>query len=329
MSFKAIRVLKKDDAVATELTELELADLDEGDVVIDVEYSTINYKDGLAVAYGAPVVRRFPLIPGIDAVGVVSESTNPGLAPGDKVVVNGWGLGENRHGGFAQKTCVPGEWPIKLPAGISTRQAAAIGTAGYTAMLGVLALERNGVTPDKGDVLVTGANGGVGSVAIAILSKLGYRVVASTGRLNEADYLKDLGAAEIIDRKALSEPSKKPLGSERWAGAVDSVGSHTLVNVLSQIKYGGAVSSNGLVQGSDLPGTVMPFILRGVTLAGIDSVRAPRTRRLEAWSRLARDLDLGKLEKMASVTGLKEAPEVAKSILKGGIRGRTIVDVNA
>jgi acrylyl-CoA reductase (NADPH) len=327
MSFKAIRVLKTEAGVNTQQVILDDPDLDRGDVTVVVDYSTINYKDGLAVTNKAPIIRRFPLIPGIDLAGTVERSAHPSLKPGDKVVLNGCELSVTHDGGFAQKARVPGDWLIKLPSALSTRQAAAIGTAGYTAMLCVLALEHNGVTADKGDVLVTGANGGVGSVAIALLSKLGYRTVASTGRPQEADYLKGLGVAEIIDRKTLSQPGK-PFGSERWAGAIDSVGSHTLVNVLAQIRYGGAVASCGLAQGSDLPGSCLPFILRSVTLAGVDSVNTPRARRLEAWTRLARDLDLRKLETMVSVVGLDAAPEAARSILAGKIRGRTIVDVN-
>lgn len=329
MSLKAIRVLKTDAGVTTELATLEEAELGDGDVMVAIDYSTVNFKDGLAITNVAPIIQRFPLIPGIDLAGTVEASSNPAFVPGDRVVVNGWGLGVSHNGGLAQKARVPAEWLIKLPTEISPRQAAAIGTAGYTAMLGVLALEHNGVTPDKGDVLVTGANGGVGSVAIALLSKLGYRVLASTGRPNEADYLKRLGAAEIIDRKTLSEPSQRPLGPERWAGAIDAVGSNTLGNVLTQTRYGGTVAACGLAQGMDLPATVLPFILRSVTLAGIDSVNAPDVKRLEAWSRLARDLDLAKLETMISVVGLGAAPDVARSILSGKIRGRTIIDVNA
>lgn len=329
MSFKAIRVLKSDAGVTTELANLDEAELGDGDVTVAIDYSTVNYKDGLAIVNGAPILQKFPMIPGIDLAGRVEASRDPGFAPGDEVVVNGFGLGVSHNGGLAQKARVPAGWVVKLPNEIGTRQAAAIGTAGYTAMLCVLALEHNGVTPDQGAVLVTGAAGGVGSVAIALLSKLGHRVIASTGRPDEAGYLKGLGAAEILDRGVLSEPSKKPLLPERWAGAIDSVGSRTLVNVLAQTRYGGTVASCGLAQGNDLPGTVLPFILRGVTLAGIDSVNAPRARRLEAWSRLARDLDLARLETMISTVGLEAVPDVARAILGGKVRGRTVVDVRA
>jgi len=327
MSFRAIRAIKTDAGVTTELVTLTDSDLDIGDVTVRVDYSTINYKDGLAITNASPVIQHYPLIPGIDLAGTVEASDNADFAIGDKVVLNGWGLSQTHDGGFAQKARVPAEWLIKLPAGIDTRHAAAIGTAGYTAMLSVLALEHGGVTPDSGDVLVTGANGGVGSVAIALLAKLGYRVIASTGRANEADYLTALGAAEIIERDTLSQQGA-PIASERWAGAIDSVGSHTLANVLAQTRYGGVVASCGLAQGVDLPGTILPFILRGVTLAGIDSVNAPKAKRIEAWTRLARDLDLSKLETMVTTVNLEEAPDVARSIFAGQIRGRTIVDVN-
>ncbi|MFU0506940.1 acrylyl-CoA reductase (NADPH) [Pseudaminobacter sp. NGMCC 1.201702] len=327
MSFRAIRASQTDAGVTTELVILDDSDLDVGDVTVRVDYSTINYKDGLAITNAAPVIQRFPLIPGIDLAGTVEASDSAELVAGDKVVLNGWGLSQTHDGGFSQKARVPADWLIKLPAGIDTRHAAAIGTAGYTAMLSVLALEHGGMTPDKGDVLVTGANGGVGSVAIALLAKLGYRVIASTGRQEEAEYLTALGATEIIDRATLSEKGA-PIAKERWAGAIDSVGSHTLANVLAQIRYGGLVSSCGLAQGVDLPGSVLPFILRGVTLAGIDSVNAPKAKRIEAWARLARDLDLGKLDAMVTTVGLEEAPDVARGIFSGKIRGRTVVDVN-
>jgi len=307
---------------------LDDAELMEGDVTIAVDFSTVNYKDGLALTGRAPIIKTFPLIPGIDLAGSVEASTSREFKTGDKVVLNGWGVGESHHGGFAQRARVKGDWLIKLPSGLTTRQAMAVGTAGYTAMLSVLALEHGGVTPDKGDILVTGSAGGVGSVAIALLKKLGYRVIASTGRPELADYLSALGAAEIIDRKTLSERGPT-LGKERWAGAIDAVGSHTLANVLAQTRYGGTVAACGLVQGLDLPGTMAPFILRGVTLAGIDSVRAPRARRIEAWARLARDLDLDKLEQMTSAIGLDQLLEIAPRVLAGQIRGRTVVDVNA
>jgi len=287
----------------------------------------VNYKDGLAITGAAPIIRNWPLIPGIDFSGKVEKSDNPNFKPGDRVVLNGWGVGESHNGGYAQKARVPSDWLIPVPEAFTTREAMAIGTAGYTAMLCVLALEHGGLTPDQGDVLVTGANGGVGSIAIALLSKLGYRVVASTGRLEEADYLKALGAAEVIDRATLSEPGK-PIQAERWAGAVDSVGSHTLANVLAQTKYRGTVAACGLAQGMDLPGSVAPFILRNVTLAGIDSVNAPREVRLEAWRRLAADLDVTKLASTITEVGLAEVPGVAADILQGRVRGRTVVDVN-
>ncbi|MFK0177512.1 MDR family oxidoreductase [Streptomyces xanthochromogenes] len=328
MSFRAIRVSKDEQGHRVDTVALEEHDLHEGDVTVAVDYSTVNYKDGLALAHGKGVVRTYPLVPGIDFAGTVESSAHASFAPGDKVVLNGYGVGEEHDGGFAQTARVSGDWLVPLPAALTTRQAAAIGTAGYTAMLSVLALEDAGLTPDSGDVLVTGAAGGVGSVAVTLLARLGYRVLASTGRPAEADYLRDLGAAEIVDRAELSSPGR-PLGKERWAGAVDSVGSHTLVNVLAGTRYGGTVTSCGLAQGPDLPGTVLPFILRGVTLAGIDSVQAPMDRRVRAYERLARDLDLTRLEKMTTLIGLDEVPGVAERILAGQVRGRTVVDVNA
>jgi acrylyl-CoA reductase (NADPH) len=267
--------------IETNLVELNESDLMSGDVAISVDYSTVNYKDALAISGHAEVIRTFPLIPGIDLAGTVEASTRAGIEVGDRVVANGWGLSQTHHGGFAQKARVNGDWLVKVPARFSTKDSMAIGTAGYTAMLSVLALEHGGLTPERGDVLVTGANGGVGSIAIAILSKLGYRVIASTGRLAEADYLRELGAAEVIDRQTLSKPGV-PIAAERWAGAIDSVGSRTLANILAQTSYRGVVTSNGLAQGMDLPGSVLPFIVRSVTLAGIDSVNAPRVLRLEA-----------------------------------------------
>ncbi|HVN02093.1 MAG TPA: MDR family oxidoreductase, partial [Caulobacteraceae bacterium] len=305
------------------------ADLGEGDVTVAVEYSTVNYKDGLALTGKAPVVRVWPMTPGIDFAGVVERSEHSGFQPGDRVVLNGWGLGETQQGGYAQKARVKGDWLVKLPPTISTAEAMAIGTAGYTAMLCVMALEREGVTPAAGDVLVTGAAGGVGSVAIALLSKLGYRVVASSGRKeSEGAYLTGLGAADIIDRAEFTGPAR-PLGRERWAGAVDAVGSHTLANVLSQTRYGGAVAACGLAQGMDLPGSVAPFILRGVTLCGVDSVMCPGPRREEAWRRLASDLDLGKLAAMRVDARLADVPRLAAEITEGKVRGRVVVDVNA
>ncbi|HEY0182662.1 MAG TPA: MDR family oxidoreductase [Rhodopila sp.] len=328
MTFKALLATKTGDAISADVVDFDEADLMPGDVTVAVEYSTVNYKDGMALTGMAPIIQTFPLIAGVDFAGVVESSTYPGIAPGDRVVANSWGLGQTHHGGYAQKARLSGDWLVKLPDNISTRDAMALGTAGYTAMLCVLALEHGDITPEKGEILVTGANGGVGSIAIALLSKLGYRVIASTGRLDEAGYLRELGAAEVIDRNALSQPGA-PIATERWAGAVDSVGSHTLANVLAQTKYRGVVAACGLAQGVDLPSTVLPFILRNVTLAGIDSVNAPQEVRLEAWERLARDLDFAKLARAASVIGLGDVAALAPRILKGEVQGRTIVDVNA
>lgn len=328
MTFQALLANKTDEKISTSVVKLGEQDLMPGDVVVAVDYSTVNYKDALAITGRADVIRRFPLIPGIDFAGTVEASSFPGIAVGDRVVANGWGLSQAHHGGYSQKARVKGEWLIKLPATLSTKDAMAIGTAGYTAMLSVLALEHGGLTPQHGDVLVTGANGGVGSIAIAILSGLGYRVVASTGRLEESDYLRGLGAADIIDRRTLSEPGA-PISSEKWAGAVDSVGSRTLANVLAQTRYRGVVTACGLAQGMDLPASVLPFILRNVTLAGIDSVNAPQPARLEAWSRLARDLDLDKLARTTRVVDLAGVPAVAGRMLEGKVQGRTVVDVNA
>jgi acrylyl-CoA reductase (NADPH) len=328
-SFRAVRLIKTDGGQETRFVELADADLMDGDVDVRVDYSTVNYKDGLALTGRAPVVRVWPLTPGIDFAGVVERSSNAAFKPGDRVVLNGWGVGESHHGGFAQKARVKGDWLVKLPETISTAHAMAIGTAGYTAMLCVMALEREGVTSERGEVVVTGAAGGVGSVAVALLSRLGYRVAASTGRkASESDYLTGLGAAEIIDRAALSEPGR-PIARERWAGGVDCVGSHTLANVLAQIRYGGAVAACGLAQGMDLPGSVAPFILRGVVLAGVDSVMCPQPRRAEAWSRLARDLDLSLLDAMTVRATLADVPALGAAILEGKVRGRVLVDVNA
>ncbi|WP_448130351.1 acrylyl-CoA reductase (NADPH) [Stenotrophomonas rhizophila] len=328
MSFKALLATRSDDSITAGVVDLTEQDLMPGDVTVAVEYSTVNYKDALALSGRSPVIRTFPLIPGIDLAGVVETSSHPGYAAGDRVLVNGWGLSQTHHGGYAQKARVPGEWLVKIPEAFSSRDAMAIGTAGYTAMLSVLALEHGGVSPDQGDILVTGANGGAGSIAIALLSALGYRVVASTGRLEESDYLKALGAAEIIDRATLSEPGA-PIAKERWAGAIDAVGSHTLANVLAQTRYRGVVAAFGLAQGADLPGSVLPFILRNVTLAGIDSVNAPYAAREQAWTRLASDLDLGKLARTTRVIGLAEVPALAGQVLQGRVQGRTVVDVNA
>lgn len=328
MTFKALLAAKTDKTISTSVVEMSEQDLMPGDVTIAVDYSTVNYKDALAISGRLDVIKKFPLVPGIDLAGTVEASSYPGIVVGDHVVVNSWGLSQIYHGGYAQKARVKGEWLVKIPASFSTKDAMAIGTAGYTAMLSILALEHGGITPQRGDILVTGANGGVGSIAIALLSDLGYRVVASTGRLDEGDYLRSLGAAEIIDRRTLSEPGA-PIAAERWVGAVDSVGSVTLANVLAQTKYRGVVTACGRAQGVDLPATVLPFILRNVTLAGIDSVNAPQEARVEAWSRLARDLDLGKLARTTKVVGLAEVPDVVNRILEGKVQGRTVVDVNA
>jgi acrylyl-CoA reductase (NADPH) len=328
-TFRALRLSTTDVGLKADILDLTDTDLMDGDVTVRVDYSTVNYKDGLAITGRAPIVRVWPLIPGIDFSGVVETSAHPGLSPGDRVVLNGWGLGETWNGGYAQRARVKGEWLVKLPDAISNARAMAIGTAGYTAMLSVIALEDLGVTPASGDVIVTGAAGGVGSVAIALLSKLGYRVIASTGRREaESAYLKGLGAAEIIDRAELSAPGG-PVGKERWAGAVDSVGSHTLANVLAQTKYGGAVTACGLAQGLDLPASVAPFILRGITLAGIESVHCPTPRRTRAWARLAQDLDLDKLDAMTTPATLADVPGLAEAILAGKVRGRVVVDVNS
>jgi acrylyl-CoA reductase (NADPH) len=324
--FKAIVIGKSDQGQSVEFTELTDADLMEGDVTVDVEHSTVNYKDGLAVTGKAPIIRKYPLVPGVDFAGTVRSSSNPSFRAGDKVVLNGWSVGESHHGGFAGRARVKGDWLVHLPDVFSTAEAMAIGTAGFTAMLAVLALEEQGVKPDAGEILVTGAAGGLGSIAISLLSKLGFTVVASTGRLSEEAYLKSLGAGALIDRSELSVPPK-PLGKMRWAGAVDSVGSVTLANILSQTKYGGAVAACGLAQGSDLPSTVMPFILRGVKLIGIDSVHCPRAKRLEAWQRLARDLDKSRLAAVTSHVKLADVPREAAEIVSGRVRGRIVVDL--
>ena len=328
-TFRALRAHKTDAGQEVRLEALTPAELMDGDVTVRVEYSTLNFKDGLALTGRSPIIRAWPLIPGIDFAGVVESSSNPEFKPGERVVLNGFGVGESHNGGYAQLARVKGEWLVKLPEAISTSQAMAIGTAGYTAMLCVLRLEQLGVTPEKGEVLVTGAAGGVGSVAIAVLGKLGYRVVASSRRKDsEAGYLGGLGAAEVIDAADFQGPAR-PLARECWAGAVDAVGSHTLANVLSQTRYGGVVTACGLAQGMDLPGSVAPFILRGVTLAGIDSVMRPKPDRIEAWSRLARDLDLGKLAAMTVPATLADLPRLGADIVEGRIRGRVVVDVNA
>ncbi|UCV09336.1 MDR family oxidoreductase [Dechloromonas denitrificans] len=325
--FKGILINKDEAGYRAALEEIDEAQLPEDDVTVRVEWSTLNYKDGLAITGKSPVVRRFPMVPGIDFAGTVSASSHPKWQVGDQVILNGWGVGETHWGGLAQVARVRGDWLVPLPKAFSTRQAMAIGTAGYTAMLCVLALERHGIKPADGEILVTGANGGVGSVAIALLAKLGYQVVASTGRAAEEAHLKALGAAAIIDRNELSVPGK-PLGKERWAGVVDAVGSHTLANACATTKYRGAVAACGLAQGMDFPSSVAPFILRGVTLYGIDSVMAPLAVRLEAWQRLAQDLDIAKLDEISREIGLNEAIAVGAELLEGKVRGRVVVDVN-
>ncbi|CAN7329196.1 oxidoreductase [Pseudorhodoferax sp. LjRoot39] len=325
--FKALVIEKDDAGYRAGVQQVDEAALPEGEVLVRVEYSTINYKDGLAITGKSPVVRRFPLHAGIDFAGTVEASEDARFKVGDRVVLNGWGVGESHSGGLAQKARVKADWLVPLPEGLTTRQAMAIGTAGYTAMLCVLALERHGLVPGMGDVLVTGANGGVGSVAITLLAGLGHRVVASTGRTGEAAHLQALGAAEVIDRAELSAPGK-PLGKERWAAAVDSVGSHTLANACAQTRYGGAVTACGLAQGLDFPASVAPFILRGITLYGIDSVMARPSVRMPAWERLARDLDLARLDAITTEIGLDDAVQAGADILAGRVRGRLVVDVN-
>jgi len=324
--FKGILINKDDDSYRAELTSLDESRLPEGDVTVRVAYSTLNYKDGLAITGKGPIVRAFPMVPGIDLAGTVEQSSNPEFKPGDAVLLNGWGVGEGHWGGLAQMARLEGKWLIPLPEAFTAAQSMAIGTAGYTAMLAIMALEKNDVTPDKGEILVTGANGGVGSFAIALLSHLGYQVVASTGRADQSDYLKQLGAAEIIDRATLSEPGR-PLAKERWAGAIDSVGSHTLANVCASMRYRGTVAACGLAQGMDFPASVAPFILRGVTLAGIDSVTRPRQDRLDAWARLGRDLDLSVLPLISQEIGLSEVVQTAQQLMQGQVRGRVVVDV--
>ncbi len=325
-TFKALRIDKADKGTTAKITQFDEAELMDGDVTVAVEWSTLNYKDGLALTGKAPVVRRFPMIAGIDFAGTVEQSSNPNWKAGDKVVCNGWGMGETHLGAYAEKARVKGDWLVKLPDGLSTRDAMAIGTAGYTAMLSVMALEDHGLKPASGPVVVTGAAGGVGSVATAILSKLGYHVIASTGRASEADYLKHLGASEIIDRAELAA-APRPLNKERWAGGVDSVGSTTLANLLSMTTYGGAIAACGLAAGMDLPASVAPFILRGVCLLGIDSVMCPIERRRAAWTRLARDLDKSKLTEITSEIPLDQVMEAGAKILAGQVRGRIVVKI--
>jgi acrylyl-CoA reductase (NADPH) len=326
-TFKAIRIDKADKGTTATLAQFDDAELMEGDVVVRVEWSTLNYKDGLAVTGKAPVVRRFPMIAGIDFAGSVEQSAHPSWKTGDKVVCTGWGMGETHLGAYAEKTRVKGDWLVRLPDGLSAREAMAIGTAGFTAMLAILALEKHGLSPKSGPLVVTGAAGGVGSVATAVLAKLGYHVIASTGRTSEADYLKGLGATEVIDRNELSAPAK-PLGRERWAGGVDSVGSTTLANLLSMTKYGGAIAACGLAGGMDLPTSVAPFILRGVCLLGIDSVMCPIGPRKVAWDRLARDLDRAKLVEITNEIGLGQVIDMAPKILAGQVRGRIVVKIS-
>lgn len=325
--FSAIMIDKTDDQQSVSLQQVDEAQLPEGDVTIDVAYSTLNYKDGLAITGKSPVVRKFPMVPGIDLAGTVRTSDHVDWKPGDKVVLNGWGVGEGHWGGLAQVARLKGDWLVPLPAAFTGAQAMAIGTAGYTAALCVEALVKAGVTPDQGEILVTGATGGVGSVAVALLKKAGFTVIGSTGKASEADYLTQLGAAGVIDRATLSEKGK-PLQKERWAGVVDSVGSFTLANACAQTRYGGAVAACGLAQGADFPVTVMPFILRGVRLLGVDSVMAPKAPRLAAWERLARDLDPALLDVIATEISLSEAVAAATDLMDGKVRGRIIVDVN-
>ena len=328
-TFNAILLDKTETGFSATLTAVDESRLPtEGDVTVAIEYSTINYKDGLAIANKSPVVRKWPMVAGIDGAGTVVASTHESWKPGDKVILNGHGVGENHWGCLAQKAKLKGDWLVPLPAAFSTKQAMAIGTAGYTAMLAVMALAKRGLTPHHGEVLVTGASGGVGSVAIALLAARGYRVIASTGRMNETEYLKSLGAVAVMDRSELSQPGK-PLQKERWAGVVDSVGSHTLANAIAQCKYKASVAACGLAQGMDLPTSVAPFILRGVALLGIDSVYAAQPRRLDAWNHLAQELDRAKLDKITTAIKLSEAIAYAPRILAGQVRGRLVVDVNA
>ena len=325
--FKGILIEKNDDQYTASVQSIDESQLPAGDVSIDIAYSTLNFKDGLAITGKGPVVRSFPMVPGIDLVGTVTQSDSDKFQAGDQVLLNGFGVGEKHWGGLAEKARLKSDWLIKLPAGLSAKQAMAIGTAGYTAMLSVIALERHGITPEKGDVLVTGANGGVGSFAITLLAKLGYRVIASTGRPEEADYLTALGAAEIIDRNTLSAPGR-PMVKERWAAAIDSVGSHTLTNVCAGLKYGGVVTACGLAQGMDFPASVAPFILRGITLAGIDSVMRPLADREEAWARLADILTDDDFTSIGTEISLDEAVAAAHDLMAGKVRGRVVVNMN-
>ena len=325
--FRSILIQKDETGCHSSLVNLSEGQLPDGDVIVRVSHSTLNYKDALAITGSGPVVRKFPMVPGIDLAGTVEHSTHPDYKPGDLVVLNGWGVGEKHWGGLAQKAHVNGDWLVPLPTQFTPQQAMAIGTAGYTAMLCVLSLERHGVKPSHGEILVTGASGGVGSVATAVLTRLGFTVVAVSGKPAEADYLKSLGAVEILDRAMFATPGK-PLGKERWAGAVDVVGGHTLANVCATTKYKGVVTACGLVGGMDFPATLAPFILRGVTLAGIDSVMCPRPERLEAWQRLGSDLDVTKLSAISQEIGLTDVQRLAPKLLNGEVRGRLVVDVN-
>ncbi len=325
--FKAILITKDDEGYRAQVTNVDTDALPEGDVHVKVHYSTLNYKDGLAITGKSPIVRSFPMVPGIDLTGEVIKSASPEFKPGDLVLLNGWGVGESHWGGLAQQARLKSEWLIPLPKAFTAKQSLAIGTAGYTAMLCIMALQKHGVLPDDGEILVTGAAGGVGSFAVSLLHQLGYTVVASSGRLEEADYLKSLGASEVIDRATLSQPGK-PLAKERWAAVVDSVGSHTLVNACAATKANGAVAACGLAQGMDFPGTVAPFILRGLTLYGINSVTQPKQKRIEAWNQLATLCKPDQLLEIAKEISLEEAIAVASNLIDGKVRGRVIVDVN-
>ena len=325
---QAILINKDDSGYSAQMSQIEEQQLPEGDVLIQVDYSTLNYKDSLAITGASPVVRNFPMVPGIDFAGTVEHSDHADFKAGDQVLLNGFGVGEGHWGGLAQKARVKGDWLVPLPTAFTPKQAMTIGTAGYTAMLCVMALEQQGVNPDQGEILVTGAAGGVGSVAISLLAKLGYHVVASSGRPEEKDYLLSLGATQVMDRNELSEKGR-PLAKERWAGAIDVAGSHTLANICASMKYGGTVAACGLAQGYDLPATVMPFILRGVTLAGIDSVYRPKADRIAAWNRLAEDLDLTHLDAIMTEITLSQALETAQEQMQGLTRGRFVVNVNA
>jgi acrylyl-CoA reductase (NADPH) len=326
MSFRAVRVDRTDSGQKVGFVEMDEAELMDGDVTVRVTHSTVNYKDGLALSGKSAIPRRFPLVLGIDFSGIVENSAHPGFVPGDQVLLNGFGVGETHFGGFSERARVNGDWLVKMPEGWTRAEAMAVGTAGYTAALAVLGLEAAGATPGNGPVAVTGAAGGVGSIAIALLAKAGWSVIASTGRASESDYLRSLGAAEVIDRATLSAPGK-PLGKERWAAAIDSVGSITLANLLSQTRYGGAVAACGLAGGMDLPASVAPFILRGVTLIGIDSVQCPMPRRLAAWARIARDLDRGTLARMTEIVPFERVFEIGARILAGQVRGRVVLEI--